>query len=554
VGIGQKLEVIADLACSQAGLTTSQQITLENVKVVSDIIITDRLSNPIAVILVTHSEANSGSNMKSWRNIDESLQIHEHHPHLPVLSLIFPGNWKKEFIPIMEFCSGSQIEVPSKYKKTIKRTLSSSDEDRKAIAKVAKSVIDWIASQLTNWKNNWANIVDPWDEYGKSAPTVATKFTYERDNTVKRGLARLLCNPPSCISDAVSATISQKSAEALIRSGTVNVSKSLKGVTYKLHPEVEGALEALGKDRVQNVLKTLDQYHAEDIHALVGMLRGVAEAPIITMHEEMLALNQKKGLEKYIFEGLELWSKSYPGTKNIPLECLFTMGKLCEPTVSHRTASEFCGLDMIGGVSPLPQFLYGNKALPKEKVRLLSRYFAGIISPKSYNTSDLMAKAVDQGISKIMKHRYVNPLLYVCIEHVNSLGMRVTTPSKPMIKIGNRVVDHLARKGEKFSTDVAMTSFSFLAKSRDGEKDNIFLVISAYDSTHKHKEYPARWRLANCEFVEDKAKWSQDLPNLTVILDGLWSDLYDDHQQTLKAFALPGIVAVTDIKSWLASQ
>jgi hypothetical protein len=257
-------------------------------------------------------------------------------------------------------------------------------------------------------------------------------------------------------------------------------------------------------------------------------------------------------LKDYIYHEIETWASNYPGLKNIPLECFFTMGKICDRNVSHRTASEFCGLDMIGGVSPLPQFLYGKKPLPNERMELIADYFSRSIDPQSFSTDELMAKAIDQAISKIMKHRYVNPLLYACIQHVESLGMHVDNPSKPMIKIGNGVVEHLIGQGVKFSTEVAMTSFSFSASSPCQKDENLFLVISAYQATHKHKEYPARWRLANCSFENGKAKWNKDINSLTIILDGLWSDLYDDHLAALSAFMLPGVKLVTDVDSWIS--
>lgn len=253
-------------------------------------------------------------------------------------------------------------------------------------------------------------------------------------------------------------------------------------------------------------------------------------------------------MSEFFFEKLIEWRDFHPGEQNAPLSYLYVIARSVNKRFSHEYLSAYCHLPMIGGVSPIPQFLYGWRKLPDEIVGSISSCFAELffgekIPPFEALHDQMLHEAED----KLIKHRYVNFLLYAAIAKCEQSGLTVEHPEQPEVLIGNTVADYCASHVDGITSGTAQTHFSFEVLYK-GESF-VFLVIAAYAATHKHKEYPARWRCSRIEFNQH-FQYATTPRHWIVILDGIWTELFKNFDELLDKFTSAGANAVYDISSF----
>jgi len=546
-----------------SGVKHTIHAQLDGIHVESDVIIPDT-EEPKFVILSTHSQAESGSHMKFWRNIQEILEIHELYPSTQVVNVIFPSNWKEGLLPLMYAAAGIQITFGEEIK----------DEVRDAAKKATDSPIDSVQGYkkwLGERQQTYQNIIDAlvaklryamsaesdkrWRHYGEYR-TSTTTVDFNGDTLFKAGLIKLAFLQSDDRSSLMRnwRDLSNLEESTLERVVGRNVAREKKGIVkrYSLSQQAQYVLENFSENKLNRVFDTVEEYHSGAEDSLLLPLRGTESFDLEKFYGSIQGLSGKS-LTDYFGRQMIEWSQKDHGVRNLPLDYLYTVGKEIDWRVSHRTLSEHCGLPMTGGYSPIPKFLYGKGDLSSQDIARIAGFFEDLISRHGLPALEAVrSKLLRETEKKLMKHRYVNYLLYACIDHCKESGFKVHNVEKPMIDIGNGLAKY-ARSilGLEVPQSAAKTRFSFRASANE---DLVFLVISAYDSTHKHKEYPGRWRSARLEWSNEHFRWSDKGYQCIVVLDGLWNQLFSDLDHTLQSFCIPGIKGVYDINTFLNSD
>jgi len=539
---------------------------LPNVKVISDVVIPCS-SEPDMVILATYSEAESGTNMKFWRNVSEILEIRQHHPSTRVVNVVFPSNWKPGLMPLTKAISTLQIElnidlsnslmeiaiqVRNDGNRSLEQILNWLDSNKPPIV---ESGIAQITTEIKKCLKKNADCTN-WTRYSETPDrAAATKIIYNLDCQYKKGLIALSL----LSSDDVTEVLQKRDANQLApetKSRCLRVGVIIKEVghipRFAYDEAVVSIRAGLANDAITSALDRVRSFHADDESELTGPIRGAGDLNIYTFLENVSELRQNKvELKKWLQARMAQWHANNSGSRNLPLDLAYILAKNLDSKVSHRVVSNFAGLPMIGGVSPLPKFLYGKGNLPTQVIGKVAEFFAARFSRESLPSADeVWATLLSQVKDKLIKHKYVNYLHYLCINRCEELGLTVLSPEAPGVVVGNNIAEYCRSiLCLDVSSDVANSKFSFVAD--DGSVKYVFLVISAYDSTHKHKEYPARWRCATVNFDDEGFKWGDPNTNCIIVLDGVWKTLYKDIYDALSGFDLPGISRVIDIQTFM---
>jgi hypothetical protein len=499
--------------------------------------------------------------MKFWRNVNECLEVHESLPVIPVVNLVFPSAWKSGMLPVMAAACELQIVIPSKLAAPLQMLFSSLEVEgggnwgsyKDKLRGVHKSKLDPILEELERHIVPALVALRPasrWRRYGEAPSVSQIKVrSYNQDSMLKKGLIKLMVMETdeqkniwknlTCLKN-----LPRPLLEKAIARGLVNRNSGLVE-RYLADESLLQLRRAVDEQLIWGGLSAIYQYHQSVVEEITA---PISEGNAFSFTSFLSSIQNKKEPEIASQLSVLLWdfSQNYPDTKNLPLAYSYAVGKAIDKTVSHRRASEACGLPMIGGVSPLPQFFYGKGQLKRAVVGDLGKYFARIFAKANLPPlEDLQHKLLSETYDKLMKHRYANPLVYLCIAKCADAGLSVSNPQNPSLKIGNGLADY-ARKvlGATVPENVAETHFSFEAKM--GKNSLIVLVVSAYDATHKHKEYPGRWRNSLLEWDAKGFKWRSDIPKCLVVLDGVWLTLVGDMEKVFSAFKLPGILGVMD--------
>jgi hypothetical protein len=539
-------------------------VELQGVGVESDIVIKDN-GEPSVVILSTHSSSESGTNMKSWRSIQEIMEVHENYEGVKVINVIFSDSWKKGMLPVMGAAASSQLVVRGG---RVEFFRSVGVDASKSVDKSYSGFKKWIKNNVNEENENLKWLINKmdkkiksekykrWKHYNKPSE-VETSFKYKSDSFIKIGLIKL-----SLIGKNERKSIYEKKEnleslenEIIERAKNRNILKAEKGIVDRIvfSDEAKQVVKCIKYSEIEEMYSLVDKYHKKDRLNITLPMKGYDGLSAESFYKEFTSKSEKE-MENYFFEKMKYWTRENSEKRNLPLEYLYATGKEINWRVSHRTLSEYCDLPMTGGFSPIPKFLAGKDDLPENKIKMIAKFFSELFSEQGIpDLSSVTSKMLRETEKKIIKHRYVNYLVYTCILKCNKMGFEVKNMKKPMVEIGNGLVKYIQNHVDSsLSSSVANTKFSFRA-SDDG-REFVFLVISAYDSTHKHKEYPGRWRASNVSFDGSSFRWTADGPKCVVILDGIWYQLFEDLEEALKAFNLPRIQSVMDTKTFLESS
>lgn len=539
---------------------------LPNVKVISDVVIPCS-STPDMVILATYSEAESGTNMKFWRNVSEILEIRQHHPSTRIVNVVFPSNWKPGLMPLTEAISTLQVELTTDLSNSL---MEIATQVRKNGNRSLEKILDWLDSNKPpivegaiaqigiEIKNCLAKTADRsnWTRYSKTPDrSTSTKIIYNVDCQYKKGLIALSL----LSSEDVAEVLEKRDANQLAletKSRCLRVGVIIKEVghipRFAYDEPIVSLRTGLTNDAITSALDRVRSFHFDDEFELTGPVRGAGDLNIYTFLDKVAELRQDEvKLKKWLQARMTKWHADNAGSRNLPLDLAYILAKNIDSRVSHRIVSNFAGLPMIGGVSPLPKYLYGKGNLPIPVIAKVAEFFATLFSRGSLPSADeVWVTLLCQVKDKLIKHRYVNYLHYLCINRCEELGLTVLSPETPGVVVGNNIAKYCRDiLSLDVSSDVANSKFSFFAD--DDSVRYVFLVISAYDSTHKHKEYPGRWRCATIGFDDEGFRWGDSNANCIVVLDGVWSTLYKNIDDALSGFDLPGISRVIDIQTFM---
>lgn len=549
--------------CKKVGCFEMHKRLTEH-SVVSDVIIPSA-DNPRAVILCTHSQSEKGTAMKTWRNIDEMILIREKFPECAIINLIFPSKWKAELLLLMGGIADRQILFPNELIASVRLLVSKALKERMRTAEEYKSWISeydcstirsitrFLGTEIDSVFLNNEIIRPEWDGFSKSVNESQNCIIhYFSDNAYKKGFCRL-----ALLSDELrESLLNNQNNISNLDKKSINNLTSVGVVTVREGIVKEIQIEATVKDVLRHNSRILRyacelvrKYYGEDWNQLITMVRS-SETFGLQDFVSTIQSCEVEELERYLFSVLTEWRDHHSGERNVPLSYLYVIARALNKRFSHETLSQYCNLPMIGGISPIPMFLYGKKPLSDEKVRTISEYFSRVIKTDTLpDITTLWGQLLYETEDKLIKHRHVNFLIYSAIAKCLDSGIEVYNVASPEILIGNGISDYWVAKEVGISSGTAQTHFSF--KARYNGKDIVFLVISANAATHKHKEYPARWRCANIKYTEGRFIYKRDSDKWIVILDGAWKSLFADFSDVVDKFASAGADALFDIGTFL---
>jgi hypothetical protein len=500
----------------------------------------------------------------------EILEIRQHHPNTRVVNVVFPSNWKQGLMPLTRTISTLQIELSIELSDALRDV---SSQVRASRNRSLEQILAWLDTNSSSIVENAIlqirDSIKPclkkkpdssrWARYGvASAGTANTKIIYNLDCLYKKGLIALSLLSPETLAEVLAKKdanqLSDTTKEQCQRIGVI-----IKEGGYVPHFVFDEAVVSLRTGLTsKNITAALDRVrdlHSDDEFELTGPVRGSESIDIFSFLEKVNELRANRAeLEKWLKSLMAQWGDHNSGSRNLPLDLADILAKNLDSKVSHRIVSNYAGLPMIGGVSPLPKFLYGKGVLSDPALAKVAEFFARLFSRAPLPSGDdLWVTLLAQVKDKLIKHKYVNYLHYLCVNRCEELGLTVLNPEKPGVVVGNKIAEYCRTVLDlDISSDVANTKFSFEAE--DGTERYVFLVISAYDATHKHKEYPGRWRCATVNFDSTGFKWSDSNANCVVVLDGVWKTLYKSIDEALSGFNLPGISRVIDAYTFFKSD
>jgi len=558
--------LVRSVAAIRPKIIYEVHVRLPNVKVISDVVI-PCASKPDMVILATYSEAESGTHMKFWRNVSEILEVRQNHPSARVVNVVFPSNWKPGLMPLTMAISTLQIQLNADLSNSF---LEIATQVRNAGNRSLEQILNWLSANkppiiesavtqvATEIKSCLKHETDRtyWTRYAEISGKVSrTKVIYNNDCQYKKGLISL-----SLLSDEdVEEVLSKRDANQLAietRDRCLRVGAIMKFEghihRYEYDETIVSLRTGLTNKTITSALGRVRSLHSDDEFELTGPVRGSGNLDIYSFLEKVSELRHSESeLRKWLKNQMTQWHSDNIGSRNLPLDLAYILAKNLDSKVSHRIVSNFAGLPMIGGLSPLPKFLYGKGNLPIPTIAKVAEFFSVRFSRGSLPSADeVWVTLLSQVKDKLIKHKYVNYLHYLCLNRCEELGLNVLSPETPGVVVGNNVAEYCrSALGLDVSSDVANSKFSFFAD--DGSVRYVFLIISAYDSTHKHKEYPGRWRCATVSFDKEGFKWGDSNASCVVVLDGVWKTLFKNINEALSGFDLPGIRCVIDIQTFM---
>ena len=412
-------------------------------------------------------------------------------------------------------------------------------------------IVSFLGEALNYAISDKCVIKSEWASFSESVPARGMcDIHYSKDCSWKKGCGKLLLLKSSVRKhffevDANLSELSPTELNDLLSAGVIHKRVAI-GSSYYVDESVNFVL---GHDKkfILHTISLIEAYHNSDLNDLTNMLHPKDQLSLGTFVAKIPTEGTER--EKYFIKYLTKWRDDYPGERNLPLSYLYVIARSVDKKFSHEYLSAYCRLPMIGGISPIPMFLYGRKRLSDEIVNKIASCFVELLSNKAIpNEAQLHLQMLYETEDKLIKHRYVNSLLYATIGKCIDGGLCVNHPQQPEVLIGNEIAKHCSEKKTGVSTGTAQTHFSFEVQYRGHQF--VFLVIAAYSATHKHKEYPARWRCSNIEYDQGYQYRSNDR-HWVVVLDGIWSELFRDFDDCLDKFASAGADAIYDISSFL---
>lgn len=557
---GKLYEAMISWVLSKQGIKYNWEETLPGVGVVSDFVLYKE-DKPYMVLLVTHSNAESGTHMKFWRNIDELFDLKSYDPNLCVVNVTFFSSWKPELSKVESAVFDASFtlsdkdyseklneltldllpSVSGKSKKDTVTLFSEAIKHNKKLESVVcqfeedfvRSVVNascndelmqlWIKEQERQKKDHpfECSISDTW--YKCSLIKLAFFTESERKSIY------------SFVTDKkpISADLRQKAKLFFGGTGRIGVFDSqIEQLVKELTPDVvEQVIKRVERDNGSKVLGYLDAGRASNI--LIGFVNRDLSA--------ITTLPKDKAID-YVVNGIKKGGSAGRSQRNTFIDMCFVICKYLDKRFSYDVAvresdiPRGSGPDRLGGID---KCVLGERMLDEVSLRKLAEViWVRINLRKDYSTllDEIIPSAIHQSYVTLVKHRTVN-YLHTLIEHrLSQLNWGI---DEREIKLRSCLSEYAGAPAN--TGDVTFT----YSLEKDGKKV-LLQVICAYTATHKHKELPGKLRAARyaCELIESNVTF---IPNpafnfdaVILLLDGCWSSLFSSEEKIADAFKHSG--------------
>lgn len=533
--------------------------------IVPDFVIPNE-ENPKKVILVTHSTSSFGTKMKFLRNIEELFEIKTRiSPACVALNIVYSSErgWKAQLLDIFEkVFDGNLIVFRKEYgaaflnllhKIVLKGMKDLSFEEAKTKVKEAivnnsdlKKVyqahflrdLDKLLHSSLNedllllWKKEY--------DRTSSAHEFEKRISI-RDTFFKRGLLNTLflttdeleyLSNWAKISESQVMVLEGKLKEFfphLQDLGLVNARKTLFGKEANL----DKALFFILKRMTLNKIKSFHEFALQRYPKLKGYIFKLKDTAKLRKIIRLLCREWRRRtsmpIESLICKMLKTCDEysqrlKVGSTRNWILETIMDIIRYFKPDIrySYDVLSRESDLPMIGGFSPIPMFVRGEKKLTDDELERVSMALGNHM--RSINTREIEAN-IDGIVHESCRHTFITLAKHRTINLLKLLILRKLQESGCQdIEEGVRVRSVLAEySGAPVGT--ADSTYTFQAK-----KANMSLIvdaIAAYAQTHKHKEMSARVRMSRYKWKEDTKEFSErkEIDRWILVLDGPWKEL-----------------------------
>jgi hypothetical protein len=530
-------------------------------RVIPDFVIPSE-EKPEKVILVTHSTSSYGTKMKFLRNIDELFEIKTRiSPHCKALNMLYSSKrgWKTQLITIFDkVFDGNLVVFKRDYGEKFLELLHryalrqikdlTFDETKKFIKELLESCLElreiyekYFLKDLENLLNSKVNtdLLPLWKkEYEKVRSRKQIRSNIIIRNTYfKRGLIKasfLTDNEIETLSKyAKSSSFAMNEDIRKIRSHLedlklISTSMTLDGEQVQLDEELHFVLERMQPKEITSFLEFARKTYP-DIEEYLFKIKDTNKLrQIIKFFCQELKGNDLS-LSAKLFRMIKNCRKNaeYLGVRskrNWVLEICIDIIKYFKPQLrySYDVLSRETNLPMIGGFSPIPMFIRGEKDLSEDYLKKISEVLANHLTSIGVdiiekNLDNIVKEICQQTLVTLAKHRTINLLKLFTLLKLKESGCKILQEHVPIRSCLS------AYAGARTGTADSIYTFKI-------EKDGLNVivdVIAAYEQTHKHKEMSARIRMSRYQWNEKIKNFEEfkEIDKWILVLDGPWEKI-----------------------------
>ena len=271
-----------------------------------------------------------------------------------------------------------------------------------------ESIASFLGREISYALSNQCGMRPEWERFGDSVPPRQTcVLRYSSDSLWKKGCGKLALLD----SDLRERLLSSKNDVSQLSSADTEKLQEL-GILIEQAETQETPIfdkhvaQVFQHDNrlVTDTFSLIQKYHPHDLRKLTALVSPNQEISL-NAFLSTIPFDDQNAMEDCFFNYLTNWRDNHPGEQNVPLSYLYAITRAINKRFSHEILSSYCRLPMIGGVSPIPQFLYGKRKLPDETVRAISRCFCEMIYGENLpDNKTLHDQILRETEDKLIKH------------------------------------------------------------------------------------------------------------------------------------------------------
>ncbi|TGE37199.1 hypothetical protein E4K67_15105 [Desulfosporosinus fructosivorans] len=511
--------------------------------------------DPKFVVGVTHWGSHEASNKKFWRANEDFFEVKCAFPNSSFVHVLYEKNINSDDALdniIRKTCNGQALSIQNSVaipklqayvsnKGKVKQFGSGKDnvllicralyndnsEFRRLIDKLGEEISELIAC---DYEDDFVNAFVKREGIRKHKRRGKITLSGNRETYYKLGLLTLLKIDPNILNETIEA-ITRKEVKGL-STAVIEVLKAQgliekARIGVKIHPMLKD-IASLGEgwyEEFKNVI-------ARHVYSADSSLRHYIDhySDVVDQDRRQYLLNYlinasssdqlykaSLGVEPYTTK--RVWVVDY----FMSVKRQLTQGK----KYGFKKLSQEMNLPYIGGISPLPSFASGNiESIDEPHKKRLFEYI--FLSIKGWNLTEVSHEL-------ILKDRMTTLMKKFDVLEIMVLDSLLNKKIPNNYIQASRGINH-PLAGSSGNASAGRTDFNFCISN--GLKSVLIFIVSAYDSSHKHKEISARlrWAQLSSDYPSGEVKHilvldgtllgSMPEPKLAMMFDAGWDEIY----------------------------
>lgn len=450
--VGGKLyEALIAIVLKRQEIVFKWEETLPNVGVVSDFVLY-RNNSPYMVLLVTHSNAESGTHMKFWRNVDELFDLKSFDPHLAVCNVTFFSNWKPELSKIekaifdadfalsdkvyaQSLNAATEVYLPAVAGKSKQDTVAFLEAKLKNDDAFRKHFLlfeaDFVRNVLSAKEK--ADLLPLW--HGEQArEKQQTKFSADvADTWYKCAFIKLAFFTKQERARIYQFIMHKKALPTqLQQKAKLFAFYQMSGRIGVFDAQIDGLVKTLSPEYVETVIAQVEADAGEKLAGYVALARNANTLIDFVNHELPRIVSLEEGLgAAWITNQVTSYYLANKGKRNQWLDLCFTVCKFLDKRFSYDVVVNEAGLakgsgpDRLAGVD---RCLLGECILPEESLEKVALVlYKRLSSRRNYDglIDEIIPNAIHQNYVTLIKHRTINHLHALIELQLKKLGWEV---------------------------------------------------------------------------------------------------------------------------------